>query len=125
MNKRFDLVRCDNFIFQAKEEARKAAAANNAELQVKIKFKSTSINFTLKLVEFAHKICSFLSTAIPQMATSVEVTVSSPERWIGRLQVGTLLICRCRGPANFYCDVFILRPVASGRFAPKQRNGAR
>jgi hypothetical protein len=59
------------------------------------------------------------------MATSVEVTVSSPVRWIGRLQVGTLLICRCRGPAKFYYDVFILRPVASGRFAPKQRKGAR
>lgn len=58
------------------------------------------------------------------MATSVEVTVSSPERWIGRLQVGTWFKCRCRGPANFYCDVFILCPVASGRFAPKQRKGA-
>ena len=38
MNNTFDLVRYDNFIFQAKEEARKAAAANNAELQVKINF---------------------------------------------------------------------------------------
>jgi hypothetical protein len=38
MNKSFDLVCCDNFIFKAKEEARKAAAANNAELQVKINF---------------------------------------------------------------------------------------
>jgi hypothetical protein len=76
------LVDTDDCFFQAKDEARKAAAADNAELQVPILEFENAIPCSR-----AYPTVSFLSTAMSKMAARVADTASSQELLIGPQQV--------------------------------------
>jgi hypothetical protein len=75
--------------FQAKDEARKAAAADNAELQV-----STFLFDVLEPCSPVYETCSFSSTVMPKTLARVEDTALSQERLIGLQQVSFfVLLC--------------------------------